>query len=265
MVLHSCAILEAWLLREDTEPDLAAIDELTLSRWVKFLELMYAPRTVKRMRGDVIGVLNDAADAGLRTPLRSRRVRSPNVPPPTAEAWRVEIVRQLIEACPQLPGQIGTGIRRAVYFEALYRCAWRTALRRMDLWQMRLRDIASDGRVFVVQRKTRVATNGKLGPIEIKLLHSFGYDQPLRWPGAERQFYYWSRKLKALAEVKDEGHLQRVRKSAATDVARRDRSLATKLLGHTSAAADAFYIDESLLDNAPVEPTELDLPPRLTG
>lgn len=264
-VLWSCRLLESWLLRENIDATIQAPDELLLSRWVKWLELLYAPRTIKKIRGDVLGVLNDAADSDppLRQPVRQRRVRRPAVPPPIARAWSAETVQRLILACRQLEGHIGTGVRRAVYFEAIYRCDWRLGIRRGDLWNLDLQnDVLPDGRVYVVQRKTRVLIEGSLGPEELRLLHSFGSRFPLRWPHAEKTFYYWSEKVKAIAGVDTPGHLQRVRKSAATDVAKtQGRSAATKFLGHTNPAADAFYIDETLLNKQSVTPTELDLPP----
>ncbi len=259
-VLWSCRLLEAWLLREDIEATIQAPDELLLSRWVKWLEMLYAPRTARKARGDVLGVLNDAADSELRPPLRQRRVRRPQVGPPVARAWTPETVQRLILACRQLDGKIKTGVRRSIYFETIFRCNWRLGIRRGDLWRLSLRDVLPDGRVYLMQRKTRVLVDGRLGPEEIRLLHSFGYDPPLRWPHAERIFYDWSRKVKAIAGVDTPGHLQRIRKSAATDVAKKQgRAAATKFLGHTNPAADGFYIDETLMDEPTVTPTELDL------
>ena len=220
MVAHSCELFETWLASRGILPDLAAVDELLLSQWVKDLEMRYAPRTAKRIRGDVVGVLNDAAAAGLRAPLYSRRVRCPRVSAPVAKAWPIETVQEIILATRKLRGRLKNGVPVAVYFEAVFRCAWRLAIRKGDLFALRMADITPDGRVFIVQRKTRTLTSGRLGSGEIKLLKAIGCDPPLDWPQTQSTFYDWSHRVKRIAGVDDDGHLHRFRKSAATDVAK---------------------------------------------
>lgn len=256
---RTCRIFEGWLRANDyPTDDLLAFDELVLSEWIKWLEGQYAPRTVYKHRGDIKTILADARDFYKAPPLRSARIRCPDVPPPNPDAWTVNVAREIIYAARKLPGRLKNGVRRSVYFEAIYRCAWRLLLRRQDLWEVPLANFLEDGRVYRIQNKTKVLVAGRLGPTELELIYSMGTDPPLAWPQGESQFYYWSERLKELAGVSDEGHLQRFRKSAATDVARYDRTSVTKVLGHTTPAADAFYVDEKLLDFQPIEPTDID-------
>jgi integrase len=257
---HSVELFETWLAKTSVLPDLKTIDELLLSKWIKSLELLYTPASIKRMRGDVLGVLNDAADTGLRVTLRPRRIRCLKMPPPVANAWPKETIERIIMATRKLRGRLWKRVSAALYFEALFRCAWRLAIRKGDLFALRMSDIAADGRVWVVQRKTRTLTRGKLGPGELELLRTIGREQPLDWEYTPRNFYEWSTRVKELAGVDDKGHLQRFRKSAATDVAKRDRGAATKLLGHSTDWADPYYVDEKLLNEQHIEPSELNLP-----
>lgn len=262
-LLRACRILEAWMLRDGSECTVSGPDELMISRWVKWMELLYAPRTVKKYRDDVLTILDDAADCDFRYPIRRRRIRNPTVGPPVAIAWRQEVATKIIIACRQLEGRIKTGIRTAHYMETIYRCTWRVALRRRDWWnRFDFENICDDGRVWIMQGKTRVFVRGQLGSDEIKMLRAIGYRRPLHWPHSGTYFYNLSRKAKKIAGIADLGHLQRFRKSAATDVAKNQgRKAATEFLGHTNPAADAFYIDEMLMGDIPISPTELDLPP----
>lgn len=253
----TCDIFERWL---GHEPLIDEPNEKLLSEWVKWLEEVeeYAPRTALRLRADMIGILNDAAEEGRRPFIRKRRVRKPNISPPQPRGWTAAQVVLLIAACRMLPGVLRNGVRRCDYYEGIVRCAWRLVLRRSDLRKMKLTDISPTGRVWTTQKKTRRLTVGHLEPDDIAFLKSFGLEQPFAWGYTQRMFYYWFSKVKAMSGVQGDGSLQRLRVSGATDVARNHgRDAVTKLLGHTTNAADVWYIDETLLEEEVISPSPL--------
>lgn len=268
-IRHSAAILEAWMLREDVECRLSTIDELLLSRWIKWAELLYSPRTVAKMRGDVLGVLNDAADAGLRSAIRPRRVRCPPLSPPMPRATPVELIQQfIVKGCRRLDGKMKTGVRRAHYLETCYRSAWRTGLRKGDLQNMRMEQILPDGRVWTMQRKVRRLTIGRLRETEIAMLRAIGSDVPLSFPHAKKTFYDWSREAMELAGLDSKSlpkFLQQFRISVYNHLAKiHGRKAASEFIGHSGPEADIFYADELFLRETLIEPCDLrldELPP----
>src|ERR1700733_11771440 len=76
-IKRSSALLENWCGKTNTPADLFKLTELGLSRFIKSLELLYSPVSVKKIRGDILCLANAAADADLRPVLRQRRVRRP--------------------------------------------------------------------------------------------------------------------------------------------------------------------------------------------
>lgn len=251
---RSCRILAGFV---GYDPQLAEIDELLLCRWLAAMQVQYAPATVRKLRGDVLGILADAFDSGMGPELRPRRVRRVKVPPPNPQAWAVDEVQRLVAAARGLPGTTKAGVKRSVYFEAVVRTAWDSGFRIGDLQRLAMSDVTASGLVVIRQRKTRDLVTAMLEPPTVELLRSIGQPQPLAWRGAKRMLYYWWRAVKVLAGVRTDGAFQRLRISAATDVACADRSAITAFLGHASPRADRHYLDTSKLPPPSVRPSRL--------
>jgi len=78
-------------------------------------------------------------------------------------------------------------------------------------------------------------------------------DYPLRWPGNARQFYrHWER-IVQVAKVR-RGALQQIRRTAATYLAKDDRSAVQQFLGHSSPSMQKHYIDESQARKRDIRP-----------
>lgn len=251
---RSCRVLAEWI---GYDVPLVDVNELLLCRWLVAMQGKYAAATLRKMRGDVLGIVADAFDSGMGPEVRSRRVRKVKVPPPNPQAWTLEEVGRLVDAARGLPGKTKTGTPRSVYFEAVVRTAWDTGFRIGDLQRITLADVTASGLVVIRQRKTRDLVTAQLETPTFELLMSIGQHEPLAWRGAKRMLYYWWRKVKAKANVTSYGAFQKIRVSAATDVAARDRGAMTAFLGHASDRADRHYLDVRMLPPPEIRPRPL--------
>lgn len=248
---RSALIFERWA----GEPiDVGAITDDQLSRWLYDLRNQYAQATLRKIRGDVLTLLRDAAEAGLCDP--PKRVRKIARPKPNPQAWSASEVAVIIEAATRLRGVLVDGRRRADYFSALFLAAWETGLRRSDLFRLRQRDIGDGGRIVLTQKKTGDAHVAHVRPDTVARLRRLG-DTPLSWPSTNRLFYYWFDKVVAASGVPPHGGLHCIRASGATDVALHQPGRQTRFLGHTTPAADSHYLDRRIIEAAPIMPTEI--------
>lgn len=238
------------------EPVVSKLCDSLVNEWLLKAQEQYAPKTLHKMRGDILAVWRDAFDAGHCETL-PKRVRKIKVPKPCPEAWTPEEVSRLVAACRFLPGTLKNGVRRCDYFAALISAAWDTGLRRGDLWRLNRRWIRPDGSLALSQLKTGDQHVARLSLETLTLLGLIDEYLPLEWPQAPRLFYYWWRRLKLLANVTTDGAMQRVRVSAATEVERQREGNATRFLGHTTPKADVHYLDRTLIPGKATTPGPL--------
>ena len=247
---HSLARFGDFLQRPAVVADLK---DGTVSEFIRDAERRYSLGTVKNMRGNLLTVWKHLAEFGDDNVPFPRRVRTVKVPRKMPAAWPPETVAALVAACSRLAEP------RGLYFEALINAAWDTGLRRSDLWALELSDIRPDGSVSVLQTKTQHAIHVRLRPATVNLLRAIGTDAPLAWQGAERMYYLWFDKLKALAGVSDDGYTQKVRRSSATNVELHHPQRAGRFLGHlTPGLAERHYIDRTLAMGETLQPEALE-------
>ncbi len=256
---RSCAVFIAW---HGHNPKIAELNERLLSQWVQSLEPNYAARTVNKMRADVVGIWQDAADEGLCSAPRRRRIRTLAEPEPDPQIWEPEEVAALVRAAKQLPGYLvmeGKPILRRDYFHDLILTCWYASRRRKELWKIHVSELDGDMLVKRQLKTKRVQVSG-LPEWLVDRLVARGVEYPLKWPYWPKSFYHWWEKIKALAGITSEGALQRIRRSAATEVARTNPGAETEFLGHTTPAADCWYVKKTARASKIMPP---DLP--LTG
>lgn len=237
---------------------IAELSDAIVNQWLVACELKYAPRTVRRMRADILAIWRDAFDAGECAAL-PRRIRKIKVGKPIARAWSILEVVKLVAASEELPGRMRNGNRRSDYFAALVTGTWSTGLRKSDMFSLYRPHIRPDGTILHTQHKTQDGHCAQLDENALHYLRRLNGDYPYEWLYAPRIFYYWWKKLKSYAGVESDGALQRLRKSATTDVVKNKRGSPTAFLGHTTPAADPHYIDWSLIPGSAVTPTPLPL------
>jgi len=243
---HSLEIYIRWLGRD---PSISDVDSESISRFVRDMGGRYAPRTVKRMRNNVLGTVRHAALAGLaRVPGVTRPVK---VPPQIPIAWTIDQVRGLLNATPQLR-------YHGAYLDRFLRAGWDTGLRRSDLEQMDMEQVDGSGRGVLRQSKTLQPVRFTLRDKTMKSLRRSGQRWPLRCPIAHRQIYVWWEKLCRLASV-PHGGPQRLRRSAATYCELAYRGSATGFLGHRSPElAVRHYLDQRILQQDLPRPPALE-------
>lgn len=241
------------------DPPIGELCDQLANEWLLLAEQQYAPRTVKRMRGDLLCVWRDAHSAGYCqvAPVRIRRIK---VPPPCPHAWTPGEVARLVEGSRYLHGRMRNGNRRSDYFGGLVTGTWSSGLRRGDMWVLPRAVILTDGTLALNQRKTGDRHIAKLDERALSYLSKLGGEFPYAWDYTPRLFYYWWDKVKENAGVTTDGYMQRVRVSATTDVVKNRLGSPTAFLGHTSEKADESYIDWRMIPGTAITPTPLPLP-----
>lgn len=249
---RSVAVFETWLKRP---AELTDLGDANLSQFLIAVEKFYAPSTLKRMRGDLMGLARHAAESGAcQFP---RKVRPVKVPRKAPRGIRPEQVARLIECCPKLPPR-KNGMHLGNYFAALIGVAWYTGLRRGDLFAFDMRELDDSGIYPVTQNKTGEVVWRWIAPDIVAKLERLDPRRPLRWQGAKRMLYVYFAKLKELAGVTTPGYLHLLRRSAASDVERQQPGAAGPFLGHlTPGMAEKHYIDRSIAYGSEVRPERL--------
>lgn len=201
------------------------------------------------------------------------------------DSWHVLEVNRLVEATNELQvygrDKIA-GIPLALYWEAIFRVQWWTALRRKTLLQLRRADIDLDKALLTVPATFMKNKRGKkfcLGPDAIEILKRIW--QPERvllfpWPFTLTTFHKDFRRLKRLAglegDVTGRGQMKqmhKMRRSIATEVAvHKGVYAACELLGHSATDVTMRYLDPSRMPEAdvtdclqPLKSFSLDAPP----
>ena len=230
---------------------IADLSDLLVSRWIRYLEQLWAPRTVAAKRRDVLVVWRDAARAGMCQP--PGFVRRPRVPATNPVAWSLEEMRALIESTGKLTGDLANGLPRSRYFRCLLETGYQTGLRRGDLLAFDVSNVAGDV-AAVTQCKTDqwhlVAVEPATAECLIWLSRQLVemqdpyWQTPLRWPHNIRWLTSSLDRLCRLADVPG-GGLQRVRRTGATAIAAAGGD-PMQYLGHkTPGLAYRCYVDRT--------------------
>jgi len=253
---RSADIYELWCKRIGcNDAHVETITDESLSRCLMDLRGAYSQTYLRKIRGDLVTVLRAAADDGLREP--PRKVRPIAKVKPKPRAWTQEQVTAIVAASFDYRGFARSGFDLKTFFAAIAMTAWDTSLRKEDLHSIEQRMIRDDGRITIVQAKTDEEQYCRVNLSTLRLLRSIAREQPLAWPLSDCQFYYHWRRIIAASGVPPFGAMHALRKSAATEVARLFPGAETRFLGHTTPAADAHYIDRSLLADSAVSPAAI--------
>lgn len=233
-------------------PTLTDFDPDVVNRWLTNLEARLSMRTVAGHRERLLSLWRYACDElGLCGP--PKRIRKAPKPHPMPVAWDPAEMAKLLSTADSLTGRLIDGTDRRTYFLCILSFAYDTGLRRSDLWAIHRDQIRMDGSVIVRQHKTRYPVYPQLSEQSLRLLKNLKNEFPLRWPGAPRQFYRHWNKIVEAAEVRP-GALQQIRRTAATYLAKTDRSAVQEFLGHASPIMQKHYIDETQARRRDIRP-----------
>lgn len=249
-IRHSVDLLQRWAARPLR---LEELTETLLSEFVKSLESKLSRRSVINHRANCLSVWNAAADAGLCEYPRPRLVRRLKKPKPRPKAWTLEELRRVLAAAESLDGVTARGIRRCVYFPCLIHVGYETGLRRLDLWRLKRDDVASDGRVSILQHKTGEQQICQLTPQTAERFFGIPGREPLAWPSNEKTYYAIWKRLCAAANV-PHGATHCVRRTGATHLHLRDPEAVQQYLGHATPEMRWHYIDRSHGARMPPQP-----------
>lgn len=256
---------------------LAELNDNVASRWVKWLGDGGArPKTVHGLRRDVLTVWRRAAKMKLCPP-PGDDIRTVKIPRPIPDAWSVEELASIVNACQRIGGFLSNGLPRARYFRCMIELTYETGLRRSDVLQLNVSDFADNWTIATVQGKTLdghvcsvSAETGKQFMWLADRLRECGdkhWSQPLRYPGNMRRCYAVMTRIRKLAGITSQGALQKLRRTGATYVESQHPGAAMRFLGHrTPGLAYKHYVDRSKLGPPPRPPAlVLTLPATTSG
>ena len=133
ITLYLCCVrnIESWANRPVLVSDLS--DDF-VNRWLVFLgTTAICKTTVANHRRFILAMWRHAFQDRLTDtpPLRVRKIQTPRTLP---EAWSVDQMTHLLEACEHITGRdIPIGVKRSAFWRALILAAWSTGLRLGDI------------------------------------------------------------------------------------------------------------------------------------
>lgn len=223
-----------------SEKQLAEIDELAINRWLVLLAEQYSDSTVKRMRGDILSILNGAADAQLMKRLDPRRIRRCVVRREFPKASTPADIGKLLDACEGLTGRFSCGIPRAPLMRAWILVGWDCCFRPWsDQLAFKLEHIQKEGLVWFVQNKTDYPKAIRLRPETLKAIKAI-------FPPNREEVFPVSRSAVGRAwEVLCQLSGVRIppkqlRASRATEEERHNPGGAPRILGHKPGSTVAY-------------------------
>lgn len=238
------------------------LDEQTISAWLRdYAASGVEPHTVRSKKVGILCLWRAAADEGLCEP-PTRRVRAVRVPYKVVEAWDIDEVERLLEACKKLKRWHRCGLRRSAWFDLAVRVAWDSGLRWGDLIRLPVSAVRPDGSAAWCQSKVRRPVVFRLSPSTMEALRKSLEVAPRElvcpWPSSRETFQDQVERLVALAGIRP-GTWKWIRRSSATDVEVQKAGAASAHLGHVpgSRVAEQSYIAPAILGRTAPCPREL--------
>jgi integrase len=227
------------------------LDEMEISAWLRDYSQTVAPSTVKSKRVMIVGLWRNAADDGYIDPPR-RRIRTARVISDAPEAWTVDEVRRLVDACRTMKRPHRCGLPRSVFFELAVRVAWDTGLRWGDLCRLRVDQITPEGFAAFSQSKTGRVVVCHLEADTVELLRQslelVPRDLVCPWMSSRESFNAQIRTLVRKAGIR-RGTWKWLRRASATDVEIQQAGSAARHLGHAPGSRIAYtnYVDPRVI------------------
>lgn len=257
-------VLSAFAGRELTLSDL---DENLASRWIAWLERIYAAETCRSKQRALLCVWRYAADLDAATEPRKRRIRKVRKASPFHYAWTIEEIEKLLASIPTtmdpanwigrnprftpawweaVVTQQYRGINPAKFWVAFVRTAFDSGLRVGDVLSIRREWIDAEGILVVQQQKTGNPIVCRLSPETVEAIAAtFPPDRELLFPWAanwRQKFHVRFRELVKAAGIRP-GTTKYLRRSRASYAERDTPGMARRVLGHTSADTWKRYVD----------------------
>lgn len=215
-----------------------------------------SPYTKKSYRGDLLLLWRAAADEGFVPYPMPRRIRRERLPDLVVECFTEDEARQIVTTCRTLRGGLPNGVGKRLYWEAIVRAAWDTALRRGDLWGLRRDCIRGDGTAIVVQNKTGKLASVRFRPSTIAALDAIGGTAPLGWPLNSCSFGEAFRKIVRASGVQ-KGTFRWFRRASGSYVEALQPGSGHKQCGHSTTAVFNKHYDAKLAGTNWPQPPEL--------
>lgn len=236
-----------------SEFSIEAINALLLE-----LEKSRSEWTCKGWRGDLLTLWRYAAELELAPWPRVRRIRQYRPPAPVVDCFSVVEASRIARHAQTLPGELGDGTPRRLYWPAIIRLAWDTGLRRSDLWRIRS-DALRDGLLTTISGKSGQRTYHTLYSSTLAALLEL--DRPagallLPWPHARRTFVDHFAAIVTDSGV-CRGTFRWLRRSSGSYVEAQQPGAGPRHLGHSSPATFYRHYDSRAVAPPSVRPPEL--------
>jgi integrase len=240
------------------------LDDRSVALWLRELATTRAPATVRSKRSQILVLWRAAAEEGLCDG-PSRRIRVAPVPYRNPTAWTVAEVEAIQAAAATVKGTHACGMPRAAWWVLAIRLAWATGLRWGDLVKLEVAAVQGDGRVAVLQHKTRRLVIRQIDDETVRMLQQSIAECPralaVPWPSSGETFRQQFRRLVKLAKVRP-GTWKWIRRAGITDAEARRPGAGAEHAGHApgSPITARHYLDRTLLGLDAAGPSALRSP-----
>jgi integrase len=236
------------------------LDERLVSEWLQAYSQTVRPHTVRGKKGMLLAMWRAAADDGLASEPRARKVRRVRLPQNVVTAWTKAEVERLLEAAATLPRWHRCGLRRAAWWDLAIRVAWDSGVRWGDLVTLRVASIGPDGSCTISQSKTGRVSSFRLSGTTMEALRATLEVCPRSlvcpWPASGETFRDQVERLVHRAGIRP-GTWKWIRRGSGTDVELQARGAGHRHLGNTPAIFRQSYEDQSQTGSGLPGPREL--------
>lgn len=234
-----------------SDPEVDDLSHQLFNQWTKSNPRGWHPCTMKRRISDVIGVWTYAYQVELTQNRPDRlRVRKPRVPRTIPEAWTLDELERMMDACDTFGQFMTNGIRRGDLLLGVILCGYYTGLRPADLRRLKRSQLLESGQPIPMEKRGGDEVLAATPSHVIAFIDSAYGDEPdvFAWPYRSEYFYRraWKPMLKlaGLPFDKRQG-LQKLRRTAVSHAESLNEGAGARIAGHRpgSAVTHKSYID----------------------
>ena len=234
---------------------MADLTHETVVSWLRHEVELHSPATANSRRAAILAIWREAAEHELVPP--PRKVPKANAPTRVPEAWTIEEVSRILEACRRVPGE-WDGCPASTAWEVAISVLWDTACRLGSMLGARVVDVDLDRATWLVpaanikgRRSDRLY---RLHPDTVALIRGSlaePRDRLFPFPHKPDRVWYHLRKILVAAGLpttqRDLFH--KLRRSAESyAAAARGLAWAAQQVGHSEQVARRHYVAPSIVD-----------------
>lgn len=241
---------------ERSDISLSDLSHSLLNAWQDANPEGWAPKTMHRRINDVLGVWSYAyAIEETENEPKRLRIRFPRIPHRIPDAWTLDELRTMLDACGTYDECLPNGIYKSDVLRATIYCGFYTALRPSDLLSLERSSLRPNGSPICQAKKHGSQLLVTVPPWLIDFLNDH-YPPAVRravgWPYARPYFYdLWKSMLRraGMPYGKREG-LQKLRRTAVSHGEAIAKGYGSQLAGHADTRTTRRHYEDPRISRA---------------